>query len=54
MKKMTARDLIGSKLLLRSEGANNLLSFQLLLDGVITDPTLSLDLSISRSDKKAI
>ena len=54
MEKMTARHLIGSKLLLRSEGANNVLSFQQLLDGVITDPTLLLGLSISRSDKKAI
>jgi hypothetical protein len=54
MEKMTARHLIGSKLLLRSKGANNVLSFQQLLDGVITDPTLLLGLSISRSDKKAI
>jgi hypothetical protein len=54
MEKMTARHLIGSKLLLRSEGANNVLSFLQLLDDVIMDPTLSLGLSISRSDKKAI
>ena len=54
MKNMTARHLIGSKLLLRLEGANNVSSFQQLLDDVIMDPTPSLGLSISRSDKKTI
>ena len=54
MEKMTACHLIGSKLLLRSEGASTVSSFQQLLDGVIMDPTSLLGLSISRSDKKAI
>ena len=54
MENMTARHLIGSKLLLRSEGANNVSSFQQSLDDVIMDPTSSLGLSISCSDKKTI
>jgi hypothetical protein len=54
MENMTTRHLIGSKILLRSEGANNVSSFQQLLDDVIMDPTLSLGLSISHSDNNAI
>ena len=46
MENMTPRHLIGSKLLLRSEGVNNVSSFQQSLDDVIMDP-----LSISCSDK---